>query len=241
MPIPFERKPITTSITWQLTDDPSVYIFESETTEHYSGLWADLKGDDTAKQAEIQHAAFNQQMMGIFSQQFAKQSAILEFIKGKMEPMLDNPTGFSPAAEAAMRTSATDAISQQYDNATKAIQTRQFAQGSRDLPSGVNDQLMASLAQSQAADTAAAQNNITMQNEFLKQQNYWDALNALNGVSAQVNPLGYASSVNAGSNSVANLSQAYTASQNSGLLGGVLGGVFGAGSAVLGNPGLFKH
>src|SRR5258708_2676650 len=72
------------------------------------GLWpvwynddapvARLKGDSTAKAAEQQQAAFNAQLMSIFQQQFGRQSAIFDYLKGKMQPMIDNPTGYSDEA-----------------------------------------------------------------------------------------------------------------------------------------------
>jgi hypothetical protein len=223
---------VYTKLTFQMTEQGLEYV-NSESFD-YEGSVAFCKGDQVAKQAEVQQAAFNSQLMGIFTQQFDKQSQILDFLKNKMQPMIDNPTGFSKEAEAAMRTGATENISGQYENAQKAVQAQQFALGGRDLPSGVNEQVMGSIAQGQASDTAAAQNTITLQNEFLKQQNYWDAINALNGNAAQVNPLGYASAATQGGNTVANLSQAVTASQQSGLMNALVGGAAGIGAAYFG-------
>lgn len=215
--------------------DGSRYVASEITELDYAGSVALCKGDATAKAAEEQQLQFNTQLMSIFQQQFAKQSQIFDFLKGKLQPMIDNPTGYSPEALAAMRTSATDTLSQNYQNAQRALQSEQFARGGRDLPSGVNAQLDAALQYAEASDKAGAQNTITLQNENLKQSNFWNAMNALNGQEAIANPLGYAGAATSGSNAVANLSQAYTASQQSGLmgmLGGLAGGALsGAGSA----------
>jgi hypothetical protein len=228
------------------------------------GSWADLvvvthtegfeddrpvalcKGDDTAKATEQlqqqnaqQQMAFNQQLMTLFQQQFGKQNAVMDYLNGKMKPIVDaGGKGFSDDALAAMRTSATDKLSGAYANAQRTLQTREFANGSRDLPSGVNAQLDAALLDSESADKAGAQNNITLANENQKQANYWNAVNVLNGQAAQLDPLGYAgaatnaaNSATGAGNSVANLSNAVTASNQSqlmGVLGGVAGGVFGA-------------
>jgi len=197
---------------------------ESEWYE-YSGPVALCKGDSTAKAAEQQQASFNAQLMSIFQQQFGKQSAIMDYLKGKMQPIIDaGGTGYSDDALAAMRASATDTLSNEYQNAQKALQTKEFADGGRDLPSGTSAQLDEALFNAEASDKAAAGNNITLANENLKQQNYWNAINVLSGVGAQFNPLGYASAATAGGNTVANLSQAYTASNQSQLLG-ALGGL----------------
>src|SRR5437667_7334020 len=179
------------------------------------------KGDDTAKQAEQQQAAFNSQLMSVFNQKFTHQSQLLKYLQGKLQRMIDNPTGYSPTELAAMTTGTTDKLSTAYQNAQRALNNQQLQKnGGSDLPSGTQEQLDAALLQAEASDKANAQNTITLNDENLKQSNYWNALNVLNGQTAQqYNPLGYASAANEGGNTVANLSQAVTASQQSGLMG----------------------
>lgn len=202
---------------------------------NYDDTVALCKGDDVAKKQEADQAAFNTQLMASYQTQFSKQGAILDFLKGKLQPMIDHPTGYTPEALAAMRTSASDNLSTSYDNANKALQNRQFAAGGRDLPSGVNAQISGSLAQAEASDKAAAQNTVTLNDENLKESNYWNAMNVLSGnVAGQYNPIGYANSVSSGSNAVAGLSQAVTASNQSQLLGALGGIAGGVGSAFAG-------
>lgn len=206
----------------------------------WAGPVAHCKGDETAKAAEKQQLAFNTQLMSIFQQQYKDQKGVLDFLKGKLQPMIDHPTGYSPEAEAAMRTSADDTISTGYQNAQKALQNKEFSQGGRDLPSGVNSQLDAALLNSEAGDKASAQNTITLNNENLKQSNLWNAMNVLSGnVASQFNPLGYASTATQGGNTVANLSQAYSTSQSAGFwntlgnsFAGALGKTLGGGNAT---------
>jgi hypothetical protein len=226
---------IYTRIQYGYDSEGRLFIADFDGYE-YEGEVALCKGDSTAKAAEQQQLNFNSQLMSIFNQQFGQQTAVLNFLKGKLEPMLDNPTGYDDKTLAAMRASASDSLSGSYDNAQKALQNRQFALGGRDLPSGVNDQQMAMLLQAEAQDKANAQNTVTLNDANLKQSNYWNAMNVLSGnVASQFNPLGYAGAVNSGSNAVAGLSQAVTQSQQSGLmgmLGGAVGGLFsGAGQA----------
>jgi hypothetical protein len=237
------------------------YVFNivtGEVLEHewyeYAGAVELCKGDDTVKaqeqlnyQQSQQQMAFNGQMMDLFKTQFAKQDAISQYLQGVLKPMIDNPQGYSPTALSSMKAQATDTLTNQYENVRKAAQTQQFAQGGRDLPSGVNAQINAGILQGQASDTAGALNGINLQNENLKQANFWNAISGLTGQQSLINPLGYAGAANQGSGTVASLgnsgaalSQAYTASQSSGLLGTVLGGAFGLGGALLGNPSLFK-
>ena len=221
-------------VTTRITID----IASGKVLEHEGFLYpddapiAECKGDSTAKAQEQQQLQFNTQMMSIFQQQFANQKSTLDYLKGKLQPMIDNPTGLSAQALAATRTSATDQIAGQYENAQRALNNQQ-ALKSGDLPSGVTAQLDAGLESDTAGAQSTAQNNITMQNEQLKNQNYWNSINALNGVAAQVNPLGYAGAYNQGSNNVSGLSQAVMYSQNSGVLGALVGGIAGAGTAAI--------
>jgi hypothetical protein len=151
--------------------------------------------------------------------------------------MIDNPTGLSAEGLAAARTSSDDQFSQGYQNAQRALNAKMATSGESTLPSGVGAQLNSALLNAEAADKATGQNQITMQNEQLKQNNYWNAVNALNGVATQENPIGYANSATSGSGAVANLSQAVTAANGPGF-GSILGGVVGGlGSATIGAAG----
>lgn len=140
----------------------------------------------------------------------------------------------------AMRTSATDNLSSQYQNAQKALNNElNTKNGGSDLPSGTDAQLQAGLQMSEAQDQANAQNTITMNNANLANTNMWNAFNVLSGnVASQFNPLGYAGAYNQGSGTVGNLSQAVTNSRQSGLLG-TLGGVTGSLLGAAGNAGGF--
>lgn len=200
----------------------------------YSGTVALCKGDKTLKASEQLQLQFQTQLMDIFKKQYGDQSEVLKFLRGKLEPMIDHPTGYSDSAKAAMRAEAVDQISAQYDNAQKAIQNIQFTRGGRDLPSGVDAMQIGALKGSQASDTAAALNTIELNDENLKESNYWNAFNVLSGnVASQYNPLGYASETSGAANSVANVGQAYNASRQSQLLG-ALGGIAGGVGTALG-------
>lgn len=208
----------------------------------YNGPIALCKGDSTAKAAEQQQLQFDSQLMAIFQQQFGKQSQVFDYLKSKMQPMIEKPTGLSAEGLAAARTSATDQLSQEYQNAQRALNAKMASSGESTLPSGVGAQLNEVLLNAEAADKATAQNQITMQNEQLKQNNYWNAVNALNGVGAQFNPLGYANSATSGSGAVAGLSNAVTAANGPGIgqiLGGAVGGVVSAAGTAGGFGKLF--
>jgi hypothetical protein len=193
-------------------------------------------GDQTAKAAEATTADFQKQLMNVFTQQYGQQSSILDYLKNTLEPGITNPQGYGDQALAAMRTGATDTISNQYQNAQKALQARQFSTGGENLPSGVNEMQSGALAQGQASDTATAQNNITTADAQLKNQNYWNSINALNGVAAAYNPNGTASNANGAGSTVAGLSNAVSTSQAVGMspINSLLGAAGGVGSALIG-------
>lgn len=229
-----------TIVIFQMTDRLGEYLpVYSNYRNIRAARSASLKGDSTAQANEQAQLQFNQQLMSLFQTQFQNQTGILNFMKGQLEPMIQNPTGLDADTLATLRTQAKDSAADAYANAQKAYDTTSFARGGRNLPSGVDAQVSGAISGAAANQEATANQNIDLANEQLKQQNYWNSINALNGVAAQVNPLGYASAATTGGNTVANLSNAVTNSQQSGVLGGILGGVFGAGSALLGNPGLF--
>jgi hypothetical protein len=217
-----------------------VYDFDGNVLEHdwydYIGPVAFCKGDSVAKAQESSQAAFNTQLQSTFATQFSAQQKVLTYLQGKLQPMIDKPTGYDAATLTAMRTSSTDQTSAAYQNAQKTLQNRATQMnGGSDLPSGTQDQLQAALLQSEASDKASGQNAITVQNANLANSNYWNSVNALGGQAATMNPLGYAGAATSGSGAVAGLSQAYTASQGPGVMGllGSLAG--GAGTALSGS------
>jgi hypothetical protein len=204
---------------------------------NYYGPVELCKGDSTAKAAEQEQNTFDQQLMNIFQSQYGNQSAALSYLQGKMEPIINaGGTGYTDAQLASMRTGATDANSSAYQNAQAALQNQitQASGGSKLTGvAGATTQDQAALLNAEAQAQAGSQEQITQANANLQQQNYWNAINALNGVATEENPLGYAGAATGGSDAVAGLSQAYTASNQSQLLG-ALGGIAGGVGTALG-------
>lgn len=193
------------------------------------GGFIQYKGDPVLQQEEQSTAAFDDTLRNIFQAQYGKQSAITTYLTNQMEPLISKGgQGYSPAALASMRTSATDTLSNQFQGALRATN----ATMQRGLPSGVNAQISDSLLSQEAQAQAAAQRDITQQNEDLKQQNYWNSINVLNGQAATLNPLGYSGQSISGAGAVAGLGEAYKSSQSSQLLGALGGIASGAGSAL---------
>lgn len=191
------------------------------------------KGDQTIKTAEQNSLNFSNTLQAAFAKQFGAQTDVLNFLKGKLQPMIDNPTGLSPQALATMRSSAINNTATTYQNALKATQARTAGEGGpTGLPSGVQAQIQGQLGGQQASSEADQLNQIQMQDESLKQQNYWNAVNAENGIAAETNPLGYASDATTANSDVGALGAAFKQSQQSQLLGALGGLAGGVGTAV---------
>jgi hypothetical protein len=195
------------------------------------------KGDSDAKTAENNQTAFNQKLMKIFNAQYADQKGVLDYLKGKLQPMIDAPQGYDPATLAAMKSNAIDQNATNYQNALKGVQANMAGKGGpTGLPSGVEEQISGQLAGQEAATQTSDLQEIQVQDANLKQNNFWNAVNGENGVAAQLNPLGYAGQATSGSNAVAGLSEAYKSSKSSQLMGALGGIAGGALSAWAGKP-----
>lgn len=192
----------------------------------YRGPWGFLGGGPSAQTVEQQNLnieqtqqtmQFDSQLMTLFNQQFANQQNQLNFLKGVLQPEITSAqagNGFSAPALAAMRTSATDTISNQFKNAQSTLNDTLRTQGDVNIPSGVTAGADRALLTSEAQTKSGAQNQITLANAGQAQSNLWNAVNALNGVAAQNNPAYLASSANEGGSVVANLSSSQANLQN---------------------------
>ena len=180
----------------------------------------------TQQQQDVQLASsqeqlqFNNQLMGIFTKQYQSQQNVLSYLQNQVKPIIaqaEAGQGMSPAAEAAMRSQATDTISGEEQQAQQALNQREAQQmgGTNVLPSGVNAQLDAALLDSAARQRSGAQLGITQYNQNLANSNLWNGLNVMSGNAAQMNPLGYAGMVNQGGGTIAEGSTAQGNLQNS--------------------------
>jgi len=200
------------------------------------------KGDSTAKDAEKSQAAFTTTLQNAFKTQFATQQNVLKFLTGKMEAGITNPQGYDAATKSALNTNVIQDSATNFQNALKTAQAIDATHGGKGLPSGVQEQITGQLAGAQANSESAGLNQVQQQDAQLKQQNYWNSVNALNGTAAQINPLGYAGGANSGSGAVAGLSEAYSQSQQTGFLNtlgnsfaGTLGKTLGGGNMTPGS------
>jgi hypothetical protein len=206
----------------------------------YHGPVLLLKGDSTAQAAESTGAAFDQKLIDMFQAQYGKQQGIINYLQNLVTPIINKGgQGYTPEQLAAQRTAATDTISAQFRDAQAGVNAAAVRTGGSALPSGVSTMIESSLAPQEALAQSQAQEQITAANANLQQQNYWNAINVLNGQSAMLNPLGYASTETANAGTIAPLSNAVTSSQGPTalqVLGGLAGGaITGLGTAFTGS------
>jgi hypothetical protein len=187
------------------------------------------KGDSTVNSTEKSQGAFTKTLQTAFASNNAAQQGQLNFLNQKLQSAINNPSGFSPEALAAMRTQATEQAAQSNKDITQAVQGKFATQGSATaLPNGVQEQIDAGIAQNVAKAESDQQLGITEQNAQLQNQNKWKAVQAEQGVAGLENPTGMASTETGSAGEVGNLSQAATAANGPGV-GSILGSVVGAG------------
>jgi hypothetical protein len=165
-----------------------------------------------------QTMAFDQQLEGLFQKQYATQQTQLNFLQSILKPVAANAeagNGFTKPELAAMRTSATDQISAQEQNAQKALNETLKTSGDANIPSGVTVGADEALANQAFQAKAGAQNNITVQNAEQANSNLFNAVSALNGVATEESPTSLESGSLEGGSTVAGLSSAQGGLQNS--------------------------
>jgi len=190
------------------------------------------KDDKAIQSQQMQQMSFNKQLASIFSTQFGQQSGILNFLNQKLTSIANNPNGLTPEAKAALTTQNTEGAAKDFAAAQTATQSIEAGRGGSSLPSGVSAQLTAANANAGAATKAAGDQNIALEDQNLKQQNEWNALNGLDQVASAENPTGYGSLYNGGSSNVGTLGTDYSQTENNPLLS-TLGGAAGAGLTAL--------
>lgn len=181
---------------------------------------------------------FSNNLMQDFQTQYGAQSSVLNYLTGILKPMLEaGGQGFSPQTLAAMRTGAADTTAQQYQNAAKALQTRQAVNGGAGLPSGVNAQQQEELAQAAAGQNATAQENISMANEQQRERNLEFGTNALMGIAGEQNPLGYAGAADNAGRTQADIENANTQQDANSFTGSFKKGIGSSLGSLVGTVG----
>lgn len=165
-----------------------------------------------------QTMGFDQQLMGLFQKQYATQQNQLNFLQSILKPVAANAeagNGYTAPELAAMRSSATDQLTSQEQNAQQALNQTLKTSGDANIPSGVTVGANEALENSEFQANAGAQNNITVANAQQANSNLFNAVSALSGVAQQESPNALESGSLEGGSTVAGLSSAQGGLQNS--------------------------
>lgn len=175
---------------------------------------------------------------------FGKNQNLLDTLTKALSPTVQagpNAYGFSPGQDAAMRTQATEQISQAGANATNATRNAVAARGGMNLPSGSEAAIESGLAQNQANQQAAAQLGITEKGYEAGRQNYFQSVSDLAGAPGELeNPatsagnaaMGAANTQMQGATDITNANNAWMAP-----VGAIFGSVAKGAVPLLGNLG----
>jgi len=219
---------IYNKLVFQMTDVIGEYILLEEKSFEYTGPVAFCKGDNTASNEEQSQANFSNTLQSAFNTNNAAQQNQLNFLNTKMQDMINNPTGYSPQTLASMRAQANDQVSAQDQNVQRAVNNSEMTKGGASaLPSGVGAQINASIASQAAQAGSRAQQDITVQNANLQNQNMWNAVKTEQGVASLENPEGMAGEANQAASTVGSLSNAVTQAAGP-TFGSILGNLAGA-------------
>lgn len=192
-------------------------------------------GDPVARNLEQTQAAFTETLNNSYKVTFANQQAVLASVTAQLNNAVSNPQGFSPKDLATLRTSSTDLTANQFKNAMVTAQTRNAATGGADLGSGVAAGITSDIAAKGAEAQAQNQQQITMANEELKQQNYWKGISGLQTVAGLESPAPVANAGANVANSATNAGNLLLGSQQAqwGDIGATISGIAGLGKSIL--------
>lgn len=195
-------------------------------------------GDSIIRSTESSWLNFSNFLTNTFKTQYGLQSDIFKTLTSTLTNQLTNPHGFDPATLSALRGSATDNISKQFNNARQNVQAGMAVNGGfgSDVKSGVNAQIEGGIAGQQAGTEAGALDTIEQENAQLKQENYWKAVSGLGEVASAENPQSYAGQATSAADTTGKLGTDYFSTDNSGF-GDQLGKSFasGLGNVLSGN------
>lgn len=173
-----------------------------------------------------------------YSTIFGQNQAITGALTSAFQPILaagPGQAGMPAAEEQALRTQNTESVATDYAQAQKATAQMLAARGGGNtlLPSSVNANILAQNANAAAAQRAAGENNITLQNYAQGYQNWNTAANVLGSTAGLLNPTGYSGAAT-GAGTAAATSANQIAQANFAPWGAAAGALGSIGGAAVG-------
>lgn len=222
---------------WVVMDAETGAILDGRWYE-YDGPVAEAKGGASA-QAKRDARAQREKEFQIALQQLNLQRQQLQDVRGGVLQFLSpEGEGFTDAELASLRGQAIDAVPQRFEDLERRLRTelaRKGAVGGNIPISGDFGRDFGALGAQKEMFRTELLRDVDIRNALLKNQNRFNAANALLGVGAQFNPSNFlqasSSSLNAQVQAAQNQDQATSA-----LSGALIGGAFGAAGSFLGRP-----
>jgi len=191
---------------------------------------------DQALQAS--QAAMTNQLNSDYSTTFGEQQAVLSSLQSKMNYMATNPMGYASGALAAMRTGVNESTATAAKQAIGAAGAYAGTHGGADVGNGAAGQIAGEIGSQAELSKSAQLTGINEQNEQLKQENYWKAIQGLSSVGSEyggsggtaIGGAGNAASTSTGAGSGALAAQEAGWQNLSGVLTGIGGLATGVGS-----------
>jgi hypothetical protein len=149
-------------------------------------------------QSEItnEQKEFYSQLTSQYNTIFGENQAITGALTSQFMPILQagpSQTGYSPSEETALRTQNDENVGTDYAQAQRATAQILAARGGGNtlLPSSVSSNILATNANAAAAQRAAGQNKITLDNYTQGYQNWNSAAQILGSTAGLINPTAY--------------------------------------------------
>lgn len=183
--------------------------------------------------------ALSQQLSGYLTANYGQQQDILNELNNIYSPIAaagPNQTGFSAGELNALNTGAVDTAAGNYSAAERQVASNLAGSGTNAGPSGVQQQIEASVGSAAAGQASQAENQIQQENYTVGRQNWQQAMAGLSGVANAENPEAFAGlATQANQNAFGEASQIQ---QQNNQLGQDLFGLAGAALGNLNTPGL---
>lgn len=242
---------ITTRAEYVWSDNQNRYIVLRDHSINWKGPVALCKG---ASQQQNDLAASQTQFYNSLQQdqsaQFANQQNVLSSLQNTLNPIVQagpNQYGFNAAETNNLNSNVINNTATQYANAARNLGAQQGAAGGGNslLPSGVQSQQQAQLAEAAASQTATGLSGVQQAGYQQGNNMYNNATGQLAGVAGQYGSgaTSYANSANSAGGDAGNtlntIQQENNAASPWGLFGGILGGAASSLAGGLGGK-LFK-
>lgn len=193
------------------------------------------KTDEQLQQAQ---AAMTTTLNNDYSTTFAEQQQVLNQQVARMNYIAANPMGYTPQELASQKTAINENTATAAKQALGTASAYASAHGGADVGNGAVGELAGEIASGAAQSKASQLTNLSLSNQQMKRQNFWNAIGGLNSAASEYGGAGGTAIGGAGSaaSSSINAGSGALAAKQAGWqdLGGVLSGAGGLVGAAAG-------